>query len=308
MENKLHIAIDSPCSESWEDMRPTEGGRHCNRCAKTVVDLSGMTDSQVLEYLTRADWSRGICVQAADHQLQRSSDMTRRAMPRLAAATLVALLGLSSPEARAQHPLPTHIYENIAGFIFRDTAINNTLAFGAPSDSIVIVIDNEVFDGDIESIDRSTVDSFEWIKSPMGGFCAGGKDVLVITTRKVKTLAPVEVVARCEKYYRGTAGFSYHVRRPWKLPLFTRDHYSSSLSVFPNPSQRGGVITVKTTATDERTLIVTDMQGRVVHMSRAIPQGGLIRLTIPANWSASSYILSLSEKGERPESIKLIIK
>jgi hypothetical protein len=34
-------------------MRPNEQGRHCSSCNKTVVDFSGMTDSDLIHYLAR---------------------------------------------------------------------------------------------------------------------------------------------------------------------------------------------------------------------------------------------------------------
>ncbi|MBA2480468.1 MAG: hypothetical protein H0V44_07380 [Planctomycetes bacterium] len=34
--------ISKPCHEHWDGMTPATGGRHCDACAKTVVDLTAM--------------------------------------------------------------------------------------------------------------------------------------------------------------------------------------------------------------------------------------------------------------------------
>jgi hypothetical protein len=39
-ENALYLSIPAPCEQSWNDMQPALGGRHCNSCSKTIVDFS----------------------------------------------------------------------------------------------------------------------------------------------------------------------------------------------------------------------------------------------------------------------------
>jgi hypothetical protein len=41
------ISIPKPCHEDWNAMTPNEQGRHCNACAKTVVDFTAMSDEDV---------------------------------------------------------------------------------------------------------------------------------------------------------------------------------------------------------------------------------------------------------------------
>lgn len=47
-----HISIPQPCHEQWDNMDKQQRGRYCHSCAKTVVDFSGMTDQQVIDYLS----------------------------------------------------------------------------------------------------------------------------------------------------------------------------------------------------------------------------------------------------------------
>ncbi len=48
------IRIPQPCAESWDAMSPTDGGRHCAACQKTVVDFTQKTDAEILATLRRA--------------------------------------------------------------------------------------------------------------------------------------------------------------------------------------------------------------------------------------------------------------
>ena len=53
MPKYLSIQIPEPCHEDWNNMTATDKGRFCNACAKTVVDFSVMTDTQVLNYFKK---------------------------------------------------------------------------------------------------------------------------------------------------------------------------------------------------------------------------------------------------------------
>ena len=44
---KLHIPV--PCHENWDAMSAAEQGKHCNKCVKTVYDVSKWTDQQILD-------------------------------------------------------------------------------------------------------------------------------------------------------------------------------------------------------------------------------------------------------------------
>ena len=46
MSKRLNLRIAHPCAERWADMRPRGEGRHCDRCEKTVVDLTRVTQAR----------------------------------------------------------------------------------------------------------------------------------------------------------------------------------------------------------------------------------------------------------------------
>lgn len=52
------IEIPKPCHESWEDMTPEDQGRHCAQCRKTVVDFSGWSNEDILQYMQQRQGQR----------------------------------------------------------------------------------------------------------------------------------------------------------------------------------------------------------------------------------------------------------
>ncbi|MFL5752274.1 MAG: hypothetical protein ACJ76F_02620 [Bacteroidia bacterium] len=49
---KFNINLHTPCSESWEGMKPMENGRFCNSCAKKVIDFSIMSEKEIATYFS----------------------------------------------------------------------------------------------------------------------------------------------------------------------------------------------------------------------------------------------------------------
>ena len=70
----LTIQIPQPCHERWEEMQPTEQGRFCASCQKTVVDYSALSDQELVMVLSKASGS--ICGRLRDDQLNRALSVT----------------------------------------------------------------------------------------------------------------------------------------------------------------------------------------------------------------------------------------
>lgn len=66
----LKISIPEPCHEDWGRMTPNEHGRHCNSCAKTVVDFTGMSDEEVKYFFLNKKEER-VCGRFRNGQLHR---------------------------------------------------------------------------------------------------------------------------------------------------------------------------------------------------------------------------------------------
>jgi len=50
---KFKIAIPSPCTENWQDMRPGANGRFCLHCEKEVIDFRTYGDQELIAWLDK---------------------------------------------------------------------------------------------------------------------------------------------------------------------------------------------------------------------------------------------------------------
>lgn len=66
---KNQFSIPKPCHENWNAMTPDSQGRFCGQCAKTVVDFTGMTTSQIQQHLITNSSNR-ICGRFTEEQLE----------------------------------------------------------------------------------------------------------------------------------------------------------------------------------------------------------------------------------------------
>lgn len=67
---EFNLVIANPCSQDWNSMRPTETGRHCLSCRKTVLDFSSMTDENIKAFFIE-NAGKSICGRFKKEQLER---------------------------------------------------------------------------------------------------------------------------------------------------------------------------------------------------------------------------------------------
>ena len=58
-KKNVHISIDKPCNEKFENFKPTELGGFCMSCEKEVIDFSKMTNQQIIDKLKNTTNSCG---------------------------------------------------------------------------------------------------------------------------------------------------------------------------------------------------------------------------------------------------------
>ena len=49
-----NISVNNPCPESWDNMKPEEKGRFCDKCCKVVMDFTKSSTEEILEVLQNA--------------------------------------------------------------------------------------------------------------------------------------------------------------------------------------------------------------------------------------------------------------
>lgn len=60
MESNYKINIPEPCNEDWNKMTPTDKGRFCGSCSKTVVDFTTMLPDEIKVYFQQHDYICGL--------------------------------------------------------------------------------------------------------------------------------------------------------------------------------------------------------------------------------------------------------
>ncbi|MBO9702992.1 MAG: energy transducer TonB [Sporocytophaga sp.] len=60
--------IENPCHEEWENMKIGVDSRFCNHCTKNVIDFTGRTRDEILEYIL-VNYNKNICGRFYSRQL-----------------------------------------------------------------------------------------------------------------------------------------------------------------------------------------------------------------------------------------------
>jgi hypothetical protein len=76
---KINLSIPKPCHENWDKMTPSDKGRFCGSCQKTVVDFTSMSDRQIAEFFKRPTGS--VCGHFHADQLQRDISIPNKRVP-----------------------------------------------------------------------------------------------------------------------------------------------------------------------------------------------------------------------------------
>jgi hypothetical protein len=97
MKSPFKLAVPQPCHEKWDEMIDKDTGKFCGTCQKPVVDFTGFSDSDIIQWFKKEQGNT--CGRFNTQQLNRS--LYREEIPRfwplkpgLAAASIVLILGL----------------------------------------------------------------------------------------------------------------------------------------------------------------------------------------------------------------------
>ncbi len=104
MRNAIHLKINHPCSENFEQFRKTEKGGFCNTCTKEVIDFTTMNATEIKAYFQNT--TANTCGRFKSDQLKEyKSPMTtkqQRYLNFLGGFGLAMCALFISPEAFAQ--------------------------------------------------------------------------------------------------------------------------------------------------------------------------------------------------------------
>ena len=76
---KIQLSIPMPCHENWDAMKPSEKGKFCTSCQKTVIDFTEMSDRQIAEFFKRPIGS--VCGHFYQSQLNKDIELPKKRIP-----------------------------------------------------------------------------------------------------------------------------------------------------------------------------------------------------------------------------------
>ncbi len=140
------ITIPKPCSNHWSDMSDTDKGKFCVQCEKNVIDLSKLSDQDVVIFLK--NHKGPVCGRLHQHQLDRIIEVSdhkllRRRFPNFFATAMIALAAYQEISAAT---LPTNL--NSLELLDIQIEENSFIEFDAASnpDSLQTLIHGVVVD------------------------------------------------------------------------------------------------------------------------------------------------------------------
>ncbi|MEO8403616.1 MAG: carboxypeptidase-like regulatory domain-containing protein [Chitinophagaceae bacterium] len=99
LENfKYNLQRLKKCNQDWDKMNPVNGGRHCAKCTKTIVDFSGMSFSEIAIFMSNS--KKPVCGFYLPEQLKQINQ-TRNKLP---VAIGLSALVLTTSVANAVKP------------------------------------------------------------------------------------------------------------------------------------------------------------------------------------------------------------
>ncbi|KAF2508723.1 hypothetical protein EYY60_16510 [Flavobacterium zhairuonense] len=101
MTNKIKISIPESCHENWLEMSKTEKGKFCSACQKNVIDFTKSSDREIILAYKKEE---KLCGRFRISQLDREMVIPKekKSIWIIAAASLIAFLGLGNQTAKAQ--------------------------------------------------------------------------------------------------------------------------------------------------------------------------------------------------------------
>lgn len=65
----LKLILTNPCSEQWDNMQQEDAGRYCGSCKKTIIDLTGKSDAELIQFFKNK--GDNVCGRLLSSQLDR---------------------------------------------------------------------------------------------------------------------------------------------------------------------------------------------------------------------------------------------
>ncbi len=103
----LQLVLTNPCSQQWDDLQPAGAGRYCDRCEKSILDLTTKSDAELIQFFQNKQ--DNVCGRLLTSQLNRklvspSSKVSWHWLMPLALGSIV----VSAAQAQQLRPAMVH--------------------------------------------------------------------------------------------------------------------------------------------------------------------------------------------------------
>lgn len=330
--NSLSVHIPTPCHENWDAMTPAQQGRFCQSCAKTVVDFSLMTDSEVLNYFGKA--TGNTCGRFANDQLQRPLQPVKQDKRKgwWIAAMMPLLMMFERAGAQKKNskpkedtiivtspimlgmvmPAPVPANDTIKGKVV------DTLGNPIPFASISINGKYKGIDADSSgefSIPIATKNYSTQLEASAIGYSTGKIDIdgemdkYVIVLKSLENkLAPFTILDDSKRITKGGAWAVCTIRVTAKDTILKI--LNPAFKIYPNPAPRGSSVNIDVKEEGNYSIQLFDNSGKLVQVNTFNALKGLTQTTIniPQTVAAGMYYIRLiNEQNKKQYTDKIVV-
>ncbi len=195
----MKLTIPKPCHENWDAMTPTEKGRFCSVCSKTVKDFITLSDEEIMQDLSI---NSNICVNVTSDQLNRDMNYSfiNSLFTKFAVGVILTSGGIVTANAQQTSVKKDTVSLNIRGEISRVSPIKKgkvKISEGFRTVCVQSLNSNDIplyiFDGKIISenkmkkLDPNSIERVDVLKGASATAIFGGQaqnGVVIITSKK----------------------------------------------------------------------------------------------------------------------------
>ncbi|GEP52458.1 hypothetical protein FNO01nite_31300 [Flavobacterium noncentrifugens] len=120
---KIEINIPKPCGENWNQMSPSEKGRFCDSCQKTVYNFTKLSDKAIVEKIQSES---SLCGRFSNAQMNRELLLPKKKSAIWTASITGILSFLSSANEKSQAQAKPETVQTIQNEEFIGKAIIET--------------------------------------------------------------------------------------------------------------------------------------------------------------------------------------
>jgi hypothetical protein len=307
---QLQLVIPEPCHEDWEKMTPNEQGKFCNSCAKSVIDFSTMTDTQLINYFQQLK-EEHICGNFSPDQIERtivSQPLSRKKIFNYWQYLLAFFLMLTKgQQSRAQSGIRAKPVETNQAPVTKNTVATEMLELKVTDDSNAPIVGVSIrFQSSFQTVcTTDAIGNFKIEKKQ-------GDENLVLSAvgYQTKTVAIKNIDAAAIKLAKDIQLLEQIVivssakSRGKGLPMWglrsvptTKDSIMNFIapaaSIYPNPVTRGAMLTISVKLKEVATYRVhfIDASGKLLLSQNytAVNKKPVQQMMIPASWSRGVY-------------------